>query len=152
MPFNSDRTDVPLRNLARAAYPQIYGLIEGQFTEAIGRKKFIGTSYMFAENRGREPVIEAACRRPEQRILQFRVMGVANIAVEIPGASERPSIAEPSRLHIGAGEEPRSRRCEFFVSGNQGSVADPVPQRNSRARRPMLVVPARFQFRVLRPD
>src|SRR5208282_4956797 len=84
------------------------------------------------------------------RQLKFRVMGVGQIAIEHPSASQWACIPEPSRLGVGAEEEARSCRSKFFVAGNQRRMAQLVAQLNPGAHGPMRVVATYFQVGVLR--
>src|SRR5277367_5491902 len=76
-------------------------------------------------------------------------MGIAQITIELPGASHWARIPEPCRLHVGAGVEARPCRSEFFVRSHHLPVAQLVVQLDPRAQRPVAGVTALFQFDVL---
>src|ERR1700674_4533545 len=105
-----------MRNAAGGA-TQGNGNIEVDLAEAIRSKKLVGTSQVFAEN-GTGRAFVVAGRRIQaaiRHIMEFLIMGVAQITIEVPSAYQWAGIQEPRRLGAGPGEEVLSCRSEFPV-------------------------------------
>src|SRR6202140_5411303 len=137
MPFHPNGADVTLSNSAASATQENRNL-EGDLAEEIGGKKVVRTSQVCAENRpGRTFVVAVGIHGPKIRGLEFRVMGVAQIAIDIPRASQCACKPKPRSLGIGAGEEARSWRSEFFVGRDYRRMAKLIAQLNPRAQGPI---------------
>src|SRR5208282_713049 len=111
------------------------------------------TSHVFAKNGSGRPFVKAArANRPKihRRCLESAVIGVTQIAIEVPRASQWALESEARCLSIGAGEKTRSRGSEFLVGRNQGRMGKFVAQLDSCAQRPTRQVTPDFHFCVLR--
>src|ERR1700682_4479745 len=140
MPFHPDGADVTLRTPAAGssrATRNIWRNIEMHLAKAIGGKKVVRTSQVFAENDpGGTLVVGGRIPDPNIHPFEFLVMGVAHIAIDIPRTSQRSCKPKPRSLGIGAGEEARSWRGEFFVARRYRRMAKLVAQLNPCAQRP----------------
>ena len=88
MPFHPNGANVTLRNPAAGssrATRNIRRSIEAHLAKAIGGKKIVRTSQVFAENDpGRTLVVDGRTCNPNIRGVDFLVMGVAQIAIDVP--------------------------------------------------------------------
>src|SRR6266852_8094816 len=109
VPFHPNGADVPLRNpaAAEARLTRQQRNIEAHLAKAIRRKKVVGASQVLAEDGSGRTFVVGGPRRAQTgaQTLEFLIMGVAQIAIDIPSAPQRALIAESSRLGIGTGEE-----------------------------------------------
>src|SRR6266852_5017850 len=90
MPFHPNGADVPLRNpaAAEARLTRHQRNIEGHLAEAIRRKKVVSASQVLAEDGSGRTFVVGGPRRAQQpaQTLEFLIVGVAQIAVDIPRA------------------------------------------------------------------
>ena len=105
MPFHPDGADLPLSNPAAGATPRAKSRATERsakihLAEAIGGEEIVGTSQMFAENGSDRAFVIAGCRHAHSRKLESRIVGVAQIAVEIPRPSERAFKPEPAEVNF----------------------------------------------------
>ena len=129
MPFHPDSTDLPLGNLAAgsSAIRKIRRSVEAHLAEAIGGKEVISASQVFADYGLDGTFVVAGRRRRAQRaVLEPRIIGVAQIAHEVPGASQWVLIAEPRCLGGCTREETRTGGSIFFVARDHRRMSESV--------------------------
>src|SRR5260370_15333837 len=112
MPFHSNGADVSLRNPAAAEASLTERNIEAHLAEAIRRKKVVSASQVLAEDGSGRTFVVGGPRRAQQhaqtgvQTLEFLIVGVAQIAINIPRASQGALVPNPRRLAICATEQP----------------------------------------------
>src|SRR5208282_1025998 len=138
VPFHPNAANASRNSCAAATARRASRNGESDLHVAIGGKEIVGTSKVFAENgAGRTFVIIGRIhteRAPGHQSLESFVIGVAQIAIKIPGASQWASVSEPRRLGVGTGEKARACRSIFFVGCNHRRVAHLVAQLNPPSR------------------
>jgi hypothetical protein len=129
MPFHANRSHVPCRT--STAIPAIAAdwAVETRIVKTIGSERREFPTQMLAEQHPRKSMVESIPGFSGLTLgLDSAVVGVPEVEVNLKGARQGTSNADPTCLRVGPSKETRPGGCEFLVSGGNRRSRESVAQ------------------------